>query len=144
MESIKTQDGTAKPYDPGASVFFVHEASDRYFQLICCHGQMILNGSALAPSFGCAVLFWLLSSLCLPVVGLKWMFMCWGRGLKEAYLPGDKVCLGSSSSPFLFHVLKDISHNASQKGHLTPVHLLREVVHCWSSLFILVVLDALQ
>lgn len=70
------------------------------------------------------VLFYLgYCHLCLPVLGLKWVFMSWGRGLKEPYLSGDTVCLGSLSSPFLFRVLEDISHSANQKGRLTPVHL---------------------
>jgi len=57
MVGIKTQDGTAKQYDPGASGFSVHGASGRYFQLICCHEQMILDGSMLAvPLRTCSLL----------------------------------------------------------------------------------------
>lgn len=73
---IKTQGGTAKQYDPGTSGFSVHGASGRYFQLICCHGQMILDGSALAvPLRTCppllVVLFFLSHS------HLLFVFLCW-------------------------------------------------------------------
>lgn len=73
MVGIKTQDGTAKQYDPGASGFSVHGASGRYFQLICCHGQMILDGSVLAvPLRRCPlVLFFLGHS------HLLFVFLCW-------------------------------------------------------------------
>lgn len=147
MVGIKTQDGTAKQCDPGTSRFSVHGASGRYFQLICYHGQMILDGSTfeIMSSSGCAVLPQSLSSpLLFPVLDVKWMRMCWGRGLKEVFFSGDAACLVSISSPILFHVLEDVSYNANQKGCLSPVRSLREVVRCWSSLFIPVVSDALK
>lgn len=52
MVGIKTRDGTAKQNDRGASGFSVQVASGRYFQLICCYGQMILDGSALVVPLG--------------------------------------------------------------------------------------------
>lgn len=136
---IKTQDGTAKQYDPGTSGFSVYGASGRYSQLICCHGQMILDGSTLAvPLRTCpplVVLFFLRHSHLLFIF-LCWVsngcFMCWGRGLKEVFFSGD-TALVSFSSPFLFHVLEDINYNANQKGHSSPIRSLREVVCCWSS-----------
>lgn len=85
MVSIKTQGGAAKQYDPGTSVYFVRGASDRCFQLICCHGQVILDGSALASSFGCAVLSRLLSPLS-SCAGSQVGVYVLGKGIKGALL----------------------------------------------------------
>lgn len=67
-----------------------------------------------------------------------------GRGLKGVFFSQVAACLISFSSHFLSHVLEDTIFNADQKGHSSPVHSQREVVCCWSSLFIAVVLDALK
>lgn len=90
---IKTRDGTAEQNDRGASGFSVQVASGRYFQLICCYEQMILDGSALVVPSGTRPLL-LIVLFFFGHSHLLFVFLCWsqmdvymlGKGIREGFL----------------------------------------------------------